>query len=397
LIAIIPIKLILAGKAGRREGIFTDDLACRTCLISNFDCLPTSRLFSFHPMLSLNSPYKILQVQSIKEELPAFKTFSFRDGHGIQYEPGQYLTLVRLIGDEEVRRSYSITSSPYLDEPLTIGVKRMDNGLFSRWLVDTLQAGDEVQTTGAGGFFIVPADFDEYKQVFFFAAGSGITPIYSLVKTILHRFPGLHVVLVYSNASPGKTIFFRELQLLSNEFRSQFHIEFLFSNDPDLKRARLNRDLLLELVSRYAITSFENMLFYSCGPESYMRLCTYVLQEHGVPKENIRKENFVTHKSSVPVYPPDQRDHKAFIHFADKEFIVDVHYPDSILKAAKKQHISLPFSCEAGQCGNCVAICRKGQVWHSNNEVLTDRDLQKGLVLTCVGHPVGGDVYLEIS
>jgi ferredoxin-NADP reductase len=341
--------------------------------------------------------HHILKIASIKEEVPGFKTFHFADDHNITYKAGQYLTLVRQVAGEEVRRSYSITSSPALNEPLSIGVKRMENGLFSRWLIDTVREGDELTTIGAGGFFTLPLEMQEYKQVFFFAAGSGITPIYSLVKTILHEYPFVNVVLVYSNASPGKAVFLNELQQLQQRSSENFQIEFLFSNHPDLRLARLNRDLLLELVSRYATTSFNQALFFTCGPEAYMRLCTYVLQEQGVPKENIRRENFVTHKPSVPVYPPDKRAHKVHVSFGNEQYIIDVQFPDSVLKAAKKQHISLPYSCEAGQCGSCVALCTKGKLWHSNNEVLTDRELERGLVLTCVGHPVGGDVYLEIK
>ena len=343
------------------------------------------------------SPYKTVTVQSIKEEIPGFKTISFQNGHDIVYKAGQYLTLVKQVGEEEIRRSYSITSSPYLNEILTIGVKRMENGLISRWLVDSVQEGDELIVTGAGGFFTLPQQIETYKQLFFFAAGSGITPFYSLVKTVLNQYPAIKIVLVYSNASVNKTIFLSELQELKEQFPEQFHLEFLFSNHPDLKKARLNRDLLIELLSMFSFTSFDKMLFYTCGPEAYMRLCTYVLQEQGVPKDNIRKENFVTHKPSVAVYPPDKRDHKAFIQYKEAEFIIEVHYPDSVLKAAKKQFISLPYSCEAGQCGNCVARCTSGKLWHSNNEVLTDNDLAKGLVLTCTGHPVGGDVHLKIS
>src|SRR5215203_5976365 len=137
-------------------------------------------------MNSERGAYKKIRIKQIEEEVPGFKTFVFEGGHDIQYQSGQYLTLIKFYGEEEIRRSYSITSSPVLNEPLCIGVKRVDNGLFSRWLIDHVRESDEILTTGSGGLFVLPDDIQNYQQVFFFAAGSGITPIYSLIKTALY-------------------------------------------------------------------------------------------------------------------------------------------------------------------------------------------------------------------
>ena len=158
--------------------------------------------------------YKPVIIENINEEVQGFKTFTFREGHGIEYKAGQYLTFVQQTTHEAIRRSYSIVSSPLLNEPLTIGVKRIENGRFSRELIDHAKVGDELVTTGAGGFFTLPDDTKNIQQVFLLAAGSGITPIYSLLKTILHLHPHLHVVLIYSNSSPGSTIFLSQLNQL---------------------------------------------------------------------------------------------------------------------------------------------------------------------------------------
>lgn len=342
--------------------------------------------------------YKILRMKAINEEINGFKTFVFEEGHGIHYKAGQYITLVQRVKNEEVRRSYSITSSPELNEPLTIGVKRVENGLFSRLLIDHAKPGDEWTSTGAGGLFVLPEDVQNYHQVFFFAAGSGITPIYALIKTVLHSHPHLTVVLVYSNALPEKTIFFDALQKLTKQFGKRFILEFLYSNNPKLERARLYRELLLELTDKLLVTEKAKTLFYVCGPEAYMRMCIFTLQAIGVPKNNIKKENFVVHNISYKnILPPDKETHRVHLYFAERDYEFSVSYPDNILKAAKKNGIQLPYSCEVGRCGNCVAKCVKGTVWHSYNEVLTDRELEQGLVLTCVGHPVGGDLTLALA
>lgn len=338
-----------------------------------------------------------MRVKDIKEEGKDFKTFVFEDGHNISYKAGQYLTLVRFENGEELRRSYSITSSPVLDEPLSIGVKRVENGVFSRHLIDRTLPGDELLSTGSGGFFVLPEERTPYEQLFFFAAGSGITPVLSLVKTALHGYRHLRVVLVYSNASVEKAIYLSDLQALQQQFPYRFSLETLFSNAADLSRARLHRDLVLEYREQYAGESKDDTFFYICGPESYMRLCTYTLQASGILSSHIRKENFYfTNQGQRDALPPDKEDRTVRIKLGQTEYTISVQYPDAILKAAKKQGLVLPYSCEAGRCGNCVAKCVAGTVWHSYNEVLTEKELAQGLILTCVGHPVGGDVVLAI-
>jgi ring-1,2-phenylacetyl-CoA epoxidase subunit PaaE len=341
--------------------------------------------------------YKRITIAKIEEEVKGFKTIKFNEGHVINYKAGQYLTLVHIANNEEIRRSYSITSSPELKEQLSIGIKRIQNGFFSRQLVDNAKVGDEIITIGAGGFFTLPDNIIDYKQIFFFAAGSGITPILSLLKTVLFNYPFITVVLIYSSHSKSETIFYYELQQLNSQFPERFTIKNLFSNSPHLQSARLHRDLLEEILLKYITVKPEKVLFFICGPESYMRLCTYVLQENHYPKNNIRRENFVIQKLATQVsVPGEHKNYLAQIFISNKTYTIEVNYPDSILQAAKKVGVLLPYSCEAGRCGNCVAKCIKGNVWLSYNEVLTDEDINKGLTLTCVGHPYNGDIVLEI-
>ncbi|HEY0066426.1 MAG TPA: ferredoxin--NADP reductase [Flavisolibacter sp.] len=341
--------------------------------------------------------YKTIIITEVREVVKGFKAFVFEEGHGIRWKAGQYLTLVRQEGGEEIRRSYSIIASPELDEPLGIGVKRVENGVFSRRLVDEARPGDRLLTTGTGGLFILPDNLPDYSQVFFFAAGSGITPVFSLLKTLLHTHASTRAVLVFSNPSPGKTIFYEELKLLEQQFPERFRLLFLFSNSPNLRYARLYREHLLELLQEHNALPPEQCLFYVCGPEAYMRMCIYTLREQGVPPENIKRENFITYNAKPPkAEPPDKNAYSVTIRSQGTVFQFTSAYPDTILSAAKKQGIILPYSCEAGRCGNCAARCLHGNVWMSYNEVLTPRDLQSGLILTCTGYPVGGNVVLEV-
>jgi ring-1,2-phenylacetyl-CoA epoxidase subunit PaaE len=339
--------------------------------------------------------YEQLVISDIREEIKDVRTISF-SAATFSYKAGQYLTLVKKSGEQEVRRSYSIVSSPLLNEPLSICVKRIENGVFSRYLVDEAKVGDVVLSTGTGGFFTLPDDLQNYKQLFLLAGGSGIAPNMSLLKTALHSHPELDIVLIYSSRSKSDTIYYEQLQQLAREHPS-LHVEYLLSNTKQLLGARLHQILLKKLLQQYAQASYQDILFYICGPFSYMRMITYTLAEEHVPERNVRKENFNASKPVVTKEPPDKDAHLVRISINGQKHSFEMQYPDTILKAAQRKGLSLPYSCEVGRCGNCAARCIKGKVWMSYNEVLTDREVSNGLVLTCTGYAVEGDIELVIE
>ncbi len=337
-------------------------------------------------------------ITSIREEIPGVKTFTIagEDGAPIPYTAGQFVTFVFNHHDKEERRSFSISTSPVHDESLSFTVKRIDNGAYSRLLTDRAAVGDKLYTSGAAGLFTLPADTSRYRQFLFFAAGIGITPIISLIKTILHTLPQKQVTLIYSNRSKEETVFYEELQRLLQKFPENFKVEFLYSTSFNLSRARLNKALLPVLLREYLVVPNDEVLVYVCGPFAYMRMVIWSLEEAGIPDDQIRKENFNTNDRQVhKVEPPDKGTHVATIKYNGGTYSFPVAYPDTILQAAKKNGLTLPYSCEVGRCGSCAARCTAGQVWLSYNEVLMDTDLKLGSILTCVGHPVNGDVTIE--
>jgi ring-1,2-phenylacetyl-CoA epoxidase subunit PaaE len=327
-----------------------------------------------------------LKIVQIRQETADTKSFVLErvGGPELKYQAGQFLTFVFYhYNGEEVRRSYSISSSYELNEPLTITVKRVPNGEFSRWFFDKTIVGDLLITTGVSGFFTLPQPEKDIKQFVFIAAGSGITPVYALIKTLLYQYPSVTVLLIYSNKSPATTIFYQQLRFIQEKFPGNFRIEFLFSSSPDLLRARLSFSLLEALLNKHITTSAEKKLFYLCGPHGYMQKATIELRRQGVQPADIRKENFVTF---MPVLRNELNNHRY-------QFVVQ--YPVSILAEAKKQGIEMPYSCESGKCGSCAATCVSGKVWMRYNEVLLEDEIKKGRVLTCTGFPVDGDVIVE--
>lgn len=331
-------------------------------------------------------------ISGIRPETSGVKTFILADT--ISYKAGQFLTILSPDGKE--RRSYSFSTEPAIDKYPAITVKRVNNGLMSRYLIDAIKPGDTVYVSDASGFFVLPDDMDAYEQVFFMAAGIGITPVFSLIKSLLLQHPHISVILVYSNRSITDTVFYEELEALKNQ-HAQFGIEYLFSTSPDLSRARLNKLMLPSILNEHLKTEKVKALFYVCGPFMYMRMVLLALEEAYIPAENIKKENFSTAAIRQKLAPPDTGSHNVTVSYRGQQFRFTSGYPDTILSSAQKQHIALPYSCENGICGTCAALCTRGKVWHRNNEVLTDKELKNGLILTCTGYPVDGDVTLEIN
>lgn len=339
-----------------------------------------------------------LRIQSILTETPDTKSFLLENesGEQIHYKAGQFLTFVffKPNGEQE-RRNYSISSSPVLPGPLTITVKRIANGAYSRWLVDKARPGDILLSTGVSGFFTLPQEIPIYTQLVFFAAGSGITPVFSMISAALHQHATVSVVLIYSNPSPGKTIFYDNLNRLQESFPGRLQIDFLFSGSADHPRQRLNIYYTEKTAQRY-MQSNTNTLFYLCGPVDYMRMITIILRTEGVQESAIRKEIFHVEKPVNKPVPPDISEHRIEVITKQEAYHFTAQYPVTILQAAKMLQIPLPYSCEAGQCGTCAATCISGKVWMWRNDVLLDEEIAQGRVLTCTGYAAGGDVVLRV-
>ena len=337
---------------------------------------------------------KKLRITKIIRETKDARTFVLEplDDWQPVYEPGQFITLVFFTRHGEKRRSYSISSSPAVNEPLSVTIKKVENGEFSRLLVYQAKEGDILYSSGIGGQFILPKNFIIKEQFFFIAAGSGITPCYSIIKTLLHA-SNKKVVLIYSNKSETDTIYYDQLKRLQVQYAQQFTIRYLFSDILDIYHRRLSNWLLQQLLDRYLTVNAEKALFYTCGPFEYMRTVEITLLGR-VPRQNIFKENFSHLPRLIIPRPPDTEMHRVTIYIQQAVYNLNVQYPQTILLTAKSQNIQLPYSCEAGRCSSCAATCTSGKVWMAYNEVLTDDEIAAGRVLVCQAFPIEGDVEI---
>ncbi|WP_346238160.1 iron-sulfur cluster-binding domain-containing protein [Niabella insulamsoli] len=338
---------------------------------------------------------KRVEITAVHQETAHSRTLTLKplDGWQPEYRAGQFITLVFYTASGEQRRSYSFSSSPDAETHLMITVKKMDNGAFSRWLVYKAQPGDILHTSGIGGFFVLPEKIVS-KTFCFLAAGSGITPCFSLIKTILLT-TRQKVFLFYSNRNEATTIFLEALKDLRDRFPDRFVIHFLFSYKMDIYESRLSHWLLTHLLDLYfKEIKKEELLFYLCGSFDYMLMITISLRNNGIQNQQIFKEEFNPLPPVKRLLPPDQQAHEVTLHVAGKSYTITVQYPQSITAAARQNQIEVPYSCEAGRCGSCVATCISGKIWMAYNEVLTADEIARGRVLTCQGFPVEGNAEI---
>jgi ring-1,2-phenylacetyl-CoA epoxidase subunit PaaE len=263
-------------------------------------------------------------------------------------------------------------------------------------LIDKARKGDILTATGAAtGVFTLPDNPGSYTAAWFFAAGIGITPIFPIIRALLHH-SHLRAVLVYSNRNREETVFYKALRELETTFGDRLKIVWLHSTDKDVRLARFSKESFPTIRQRHLTEPPGSILAYVCGPTDYMWLVQLLLQDAGVPKEHVRREVFQFDRDVPRALPPDVLPHKVTIHNAAGTFSFINTYPQSILASARAAGITLPFSCESGQCGSCTALCTKGKVWMSYNEVLTDNDIRDGRILTCTGHAIEGDLTLKL-
>ena len=319
-----------------------------------------------------------------------------------KYKSGQFLTLCFEFGNREVRRSYSFSSSPLVDEPLEITVKRVDNGEISRFLHHNTAEEDIIDVLEPLGQFIFePEKSNTYTTIFLFAAGVGITPLYSILKTALTYDDKTKVVLVYSNSSKEQTVFYDDLLNWQEQYKDRLHIEFIWSNAKNLAKARLNREYLISLFNQYSDTVISHNIFYTCGPLFYMDLVRFTLLGLGIQDEEIRRETFH--------FPEEEEDddekeeevvdttvYDITLKFNGSTYNLAIPHNKSILDVGLEQKIKLPYSCKSGMCSTCISQVERGEVRMDYNEVLTDREVENGRCLICTSHPIVQGTIIEV-
>ncbi len=325
----------------------------------------------------------------------------------IQYKSGQFLTLIIPIAGKEVRRAYSLCSSPFTDADLAVAVKRVDNGLMSNWLPDNLKEGQNIKIMEPMGQFTTDYAPDKKRHVVMFAGGSGITPMFSIIKSLLTQEPESIVSLIYCNRDIDSIIFKDELSKWETKYEGRLHVIHVLDNAPmnwQGYSGLLNHDMLKKLFERIPDWGIEKTTYLMCGPEGMMKNVDSLLEQHNIAKDKIFKESFVqgtidkdAKKETSAAVPGEVKTREVVIRYDGMEHKVTVKPSDTILASALDQGIDLPYSCQSGLCTACRGKALSGQVKLDEEEGLSQSERAEGYVLTCVGHPMTDDVVIEIG
>ena len=322
-----------------------------------------------------------------------------------QYRPGQHLTLKAMIDGQETRRSYSLCSNP-IENKWQVAVKKINGGLFSTYINDKIKKGDTLEMMAPSGKFFKEANSKNAKNYIFFAAGSGITPILSIIKTHLMLEPDSTFKLFYLNRSVKSIIFKEEIELLKNRYFGRFEIFHFLTKEHrsvELLNGRFTKEKLQILTEKIIDIPAVDECFI-CGPEEMIFLLRDELVAAGLSKEKIHFELFTTRNSETAQQQVNQvLEHKVegtqvTIIDGGKEFhfIMDDDF-DNILDGALAAGADLPFACKGGVCSTCKCKIIEGSVEMKVNYALDENEVAKGLVLSCQAVPTSEIVVVDFG
>jgi ring-1,2-phenylacetyl-CoA epoxidase subunit PaaE len=353
------------------------------------------------------SKYYFLKVKEIERETDEASTIHFWHPYNevVSYRPGQFLTVLLTQDGKKVRRSYSMSSSPYTDVSLAITIKRVPGGYASNLLLDTIKEGDTLEVMEPVGTFFPKQADDQTRQVVFIGAGSGITPLFSILKSILMVEQESEVVLIYGSRNEESIIFKNKLDALQVKYKDRFRVVHTLSQPSEAWSediGRLNKTHILKILERFPDIDKNQAEFFLCGPEDMMEEAHRALAILAIPENKIRKESFATAVSSHPgdVVVEEDDEHKTreiTLIYEGAEYKLPVKPHETVLEAALNMDIDLPYSCQAGMCTACMGRCTSGKVHLDEEDALSEAERNEGFILTCVTHPMSDDVVIEVE
>jgi ring-1,2-phenylacetyl-CoA epoxidase subunit PaaE len=319
----------------------------------------------------------------------------------IRYTAGQYLTLEVDVDDQGAKgcRAYSISSTPGLDKTLSITVKRVAGGKVSNRLVQQLAKGDAVQTLGAHGRFTFAPQPGNRRHLVLFAAGSGITPIFSILKSALHFEQDSRVSLIYGNRNSDSVIFRDKLEHLQRTFADRLQVVHVLSqpHTSNQQGGRLTQQRVTEIMRTLPMQDAGNTEFYACGPSGMMEEVTGALETLGVAPGSVHMESFTPAKPAALPAASSSQTKRVQLSMQGQEFSFAVPAGQTILEAALASGVQPPFSCRSGFCTACVCTKLAGEVEMREDHGLSSAELKMGHALMCIGYPMTDEVRLRVD
>jgi ring-1,2-phenylacetyl-CoA epoxidase subunit PaaE len=314
--------------------------------------------------------------------------------------PGQYLTLELLINNEKIRRDYSISSTPSSGN-LTVTIKKVKNGIFSNYANDSLRKGSLINVSLPRGRFVYDSISNSPKIIFAFAAGSGITPIISIIKTALENSPKTSCRLIYGNKSPKTTIFLNDLKNLKQVYKNRFDLQFVYSQvqDKNSLNGRIDAEKTAHFLQNLSSEQKSLSNYYLCGPEKMIFNVKNELLKNNIKEEKILFELFSSTSSLETKDNLNSNNSfcEAAIQFEDSTEKIKILKDQTILDAALAKDIEVPYSCKGGVCSSCICRIKEGGAQMRQNSVLTDKEVDEGLVLSCQAVPTTANLIVDFD
>ncbi|RYG02137.1 MAG: phenylacetate-CoA oxygenase/reductase subunit PaaK [Chitinophagaceae bacterium] len=349
-----------------------------------------------------------LRISSIRQETPECISVVFDIPEDLQqqfkFTQGQSLTMRKTIAGEEVRRTYSICSSPF-DQELRVAIKKQEGGLFSGFAHDLLRAGDTLDVMEPIGKFYTQLDPTQKKNYLAIAAGSGITPVLSLIKTTLATEPYSRFTLVYGNRNRNAIIFFEELEAIKNKYLQRFQLIHVLSREKTetlVNSGRINAEKLAQLEKLISYSQIDEI--FLCGPEEMIFGAKAFLEKKNIDTRKIHFELFTTpgikqsQASRASSIAPLENKSAITIKLDGRTFEFELGLnAGPILDAALKEGADLPYACKGGVCCTCKAKLLEGEVEMDVHWGLEDEEIKQGYILTCQSHPLTDKVVIDFD
>ena len=355
----------------------------------------------------MSSHFYPVSVKEIRKETDDCVSIAFDIPENLQetfkYLHGQHITLKTIINGEEVRRSYSLCNSPTENE-WRIAVKKIDEGVFSAYASARLKQGDMLELMPPMGSFSHALDKTAEKKYVAFAAGSGITPIISIIKTTLSTEPKSVFTLLYGNRDRNSIIFKEEISGLKNKYTERLNLLFILSREKteaSINYGRIDKEKCEILFSKFTAIDADD--FFICGPEEMIFTVKNYLVNHHVDEKKIHFELFTTENNKAKAGKPmikkeENMKSKVSVKLDGITFDFDLGFTgESILDAALQQGADLPYSCKGGVCCTCKAKLIEGQVEMDMQYGLEPEEIAAGYILTCQSHPVSEKVVIDFD
>jgi ring-1,2-phenylacetyl-CoA epoxidase subunit PaaE len=324
---------------------------------------------------------------NVPEELKSHYTFV----------AGQYVNLKVTLDGQEIRRAYSICSAPKSGE-LRIAVKAVKNGFFSKFANEKLAVGNVIEVGTPEGKFTFEPKTDRQKNYAAFVAGSGITPVFSILKSVLEEEPNSTFVLVYGNKSEKDTIFHNQLHDLQLQYVGRLFVQYVYSQST-ADNALLGRidHTTVNFILKNKHAEMEFSKFYLCGPEEMINLVSNALKENNISDSDIKFELFSTSSNNKEATSGADGHTKISILVDSEETTFEMSQQQTLLEAALKQGIDVPYSCQGGICSSCICRITEGAAEMKKNQILNESEVAEGLTLACQAYPTTTTIKIDFD